>query len=248
MKNIVLIGATSAIAEQCARLWVAQNARLFLVARNAAQLGSIADDLRIRAGGDEAVSSFVMDATDLAQHEPMLAAATAFLGRIDAVLIAHGSLPDQAQCQASVEAMLAEIATNGTSVVALAARFANVFEAQGSGCLAAIGSVAGDRGRQSNYVYGAAKGLVERFFQGLRNRMASKGVSVVLIKPGFVDTPMTAAFDKNGPLWAKPEHVAAEIVAAMASGKPVLYTPWFWRYILLIIRHIPERIFMRLKL
>ncbi|MCX7146567.1 MAG: SDR family NAD(P)-dependent oxidoreductase, partial [Sulfuritalea sp.] len=108
-------------------------------------------------------------------------------------------------------------------MIALAARLANLFEGQGSGCLAAIGSVAGDRGRQSNYTYGAAKALVERFVEGLRNRLAPKGVSVLLIKPGFVDTPMTSAFDKGGPLWTAPDRVAREIVAAMASGKQVLY-------------------------
>lgn len=249
MKSILIIGATSAIAEHCARLWAADGAKLFLVGRNAERLAMIADDLRVRgqAHGVQ-VATFVMDATDTASHQAMLDAALAHLGKLDAALIAHGTLPDQKACEASVDMTLAEIAGNGLSVVALAARLANVFERQGSGCLAAIGSVAGDRGRQSNYTYGAAKALVDRFFEGLRNRLAPKGVSVLLVKPGFVDTPMTAAFDKGGPLWATPDRVAREIVAAMASGKQVLYTPWFWRWILLIIRHIPERIFVRLKL
>ena len=249
MKSILVIGATSAIAEHCARLWAADGAKLFLVGRNAKRLAMIADDLRVRgqAHGVQ-VASFVMDSNDTASHQAMLDAALGYLGKMDATLIAHGTLPDQKACEESVDMTLAEIAGNGLSVIALATRLANVFERQGSGCLAAIGSVAGDRGRQSNYTYGAAKALVDRFFEGLRNRLAPKGVSVLLVKPGFVDTPMTAAFDKGGPLWAAPERVAREIVAAMASGRQVLYTPWFWRWIMLVIRHIPERIFVRLKL
>lgn len=249
MKGILVIGATSAIAEHCARLWAAQGAKLFLVGRNAERLAMIADDLRVRgqARGVQ-VATFVMDATDTAGHAAMLDVALGYLGTLDAALIAHGTLPDQKACEASADMTLAQISGNGLSVIALAARLANVFEQQRGGCLAAIGSVAGDRGRQSNYTYGAAKALVDRFFEGLRNRLAPKGVSVLLIKPGFVDTPMTAAFDKGGPLWATADRVAREIVAAMGSGRQVLYTPWFWRWILLVIRHIPERIFVRLKL
>jgi len=249
MNNILIIGATSSIAEHCARFWAVRGAKLFLVGRNAERLATIADDLRVRgqAQGTQ-VDTFVMDANDLASHQSMLDAATGSLGRLDVALIAHGTLPDQKACETSVGKTLAELSSNGVSVVALAARLANVFEAQGTGCLAAIGSVAGDRGRQSNYTYGAAKALVDRFFEGLRNRLAPIGVKVLLIKPGFVDTPMTAAFDKGGPLWATPDRVAREIVTAIVNGKQVLYTPWFWRWIMLIIRHIPERIFVRLKL
>jgi short-subunit dehydrogenase len=124
---------------------------------------------------------------------------------------------------------------------------ANLMEAQGSGTIAVISSVAGDRGRQSNYVYGAAKGMVTRFLQGLRNRLAKRGVQVLTIKPGFVDTPMTAAF-KKGALWAQPDAVARGIVAAVDAGKDEVYLPGFWRLIMAIIRHIPEPIFKRLSL
>jgi hypothetical protein len=246
MKRVLIIGATSAIAEAAARQWATQGAVLFLVGRKTERLQAIAADLQVR--GAKLAVTHIMEATDLAAHEPMLVAAEEALGGIDIALIAHGTLPDQKACEASVELTLQEINTNGLSVIALATRLANRMEAQGSGSIAVISSVAGDRGRQSNYVYGAAKGLVTRFLQGLRNRLAKKGVQVLTIKPGFVDTPMTAAFDKRGPLWATPDRVAHEIVAAMASGKQVLYTPWFWRWILLVIRHIPERIFVRLKL
>lgn len=249
MKNVLVIGATSAIAEHCARLWATRGGKLFLVGRNAERLQIIADDLRVRGQTQGTqVAAWVMDATDIAAHSAMFEAAHTFLGPLDAALIAHGTLPDQKACEASVETTLAEIAGNGVSVVALATGLANLFEQQGRGCLAAIGSVAGDRGRQSNYTYGAAKALVDRYFEGLRNRLVPKGVSVLLIKPGFVDTPMTAALAKGGPLWATPQQVAEKIVQAMDSGRQVLYTPWFWRWIMLIIRHIPESIFVRLKL
>jgi hypothetical protein len=188
-----------------------------------------------------------MEATDLAAHEPMLVAAEEALGGIDIALIAHGTLPDQKACEASVELTLQEINTNGLSVIALATRVANRMEAQGSGSIAVISSVAGDRGRQSNYVYGAAKGLVTRFLQGLRNRLAKKGVQVLTIKPGFVDTPMTAAF-KKGALWAQPDDVARGILAAIENGKNEVYLPGFWWLIMAIIRHIPEPIFKKLSL
>ncbi|MBI2306728.1 MAG: SDR family oxidoreductase [Rhodocyclales bacterium] len=245
MQKILIIGATSAIAEAAARQWAARGAALFLVARNAAKLDAIAADLIVR--GAAKAGTRVMDATDTAAHAAMLDAAVAALGGIDVALIAHGTLPDQQACAASVELTLHEIDTNGLSVVALATRLANLMEAQGSGSLAVISSVAGDRGRQSNYVYGAAKGMVTRFLQGLRNRLAKKGVQVLTVKPGFVDTPMTAAFRK-GALWAKPEQVARGIIAAIDRKKDEVYLPGFWRLIMLIIRHIPERIFKKLSL
>lgn len=245
MQKILIVGAASAIAEAAARQWAGRGAALFLVARNAAKLEAIAADLKVR--GAAAVSTHVMDATDTAAHAAMLDAALAALGGLDVALIAHGTLPDQKACEASVELTLREIDNNGLSVIALATRLANLLEAQGRGTIAVIGSVAGDRGRQSNYVYGAAKGLVARFLEGLRNRLAKAGVQVLTVKPGFVDTPMTAAFPK-GALWAQPEQVARGIVAAIDRRKDEVYLPGFWRLIMLVIRHIPERIFKRLSL
>ena len=245
MQKILIIGATSAIAEASARLWAARGDSLFLVGRKADRLETIAADLRVR--GATLVECLAMDACDVSVHEAMLDAALAALGGLDIALIAHGSLPDQKACEASVDLTLKEIDTNGLSVIALSTRLGNVFETQGKGSLAVISSVAGDRGRQSNYVYGAAKGMVSLFLQGMRNRLSRKGVQVLTIKPGFVDTPMTAALPK-GALWAKPEAIASGIVRAIERKRDEVYLPGFWWMIMAIIRHVPERVFKRLSL
>lgn len=246
MKNWIIFGATSAIAEHTARLMAMRGYGLFLVARNQDKLDTLSADLRIR--GAAKVESYVMDVNAIEQHEALFSAASGALGRLDGILVAHGTLPDQSACEQSVDSMLQEFATNGTSILALLTRAANHFEPQAAGCIAVITSVAGDRGRQSNYVYGSAKGAVTLFLQGLRNRLSSKGVRVLTIKPGFVDTPMTAAFEKSGPLWATPVQIANGIVKAIDKQRNVVYLPWFWLGIMLIIRHIPEMIFKRLKL
>jgi len=246
MNNVLIIGATSAIAEACARVWAQRGDRVFLAARGEAQLKSVADDLRTR--GANFVGFKVFDATAFDQHAALLADATQAMGGLDTVLIAHGTLSDQDRAQKDVPYALKEVEINGTSVVALMGRVAEQFEAQKRGCIGVISSVAGDRGRQSNYVYGSAKALVSAFASGLRQRMHKVGVSVVTIKPGFVDTPMTAHLPKGGPLWAKPDQVARDIVGGMDKGRSIVYTPGFWRLIMLIIKHIPEFVFVKLKL
>jgi decaprenylphospho-beta-D-erythro-pentofuranosid-2-ulose 2-reductase len=245
MKKILIVGATSAMAEACARQWAQQGDQLFLAARNAQQLQSIADDLRTK--GAAKVGSRVFDANQFDQHAALLQDATQTLGGLDTVLIAHGTLTDQDRGQQDVPYALAEISTNGLSVVALLTLVANQLEQQGHGAIAVISSVAGDRGRQSNYVYGSAKAMVSAFLSGLRQRLAKKGVHVITVKPGFVDTPMTAHLPK-GPLWAKPEQVAKDIRRAIDKGQRIVYTPGFWRFIMLIIKHIPEFVFVKLKL
>jgi hypothetical protein len=246
MRNILMIGATSAIAEATARRFAATGARFYLVGRNADRLAAIARDLEIRSG--QPVTSESLDLDQLDQHPALLERASQALGGIDLALIAHGTLPDQTACQQSVATTLVALHTNALSVISLATLLANDFEQRGRGTLIAISSVAGERGRQSNYVYGAAKGMVNLFLQGLRNRLFKSGVRVITVKPGFVDTPMTAAFEKKGLLWAQPDQIAQGIVAAVDRGRDELYLPWFWRWIMLIIRHIPESVFKRLKL
>jgi decaprenylphospho-beta-D-erythro-pentofuranosid-2-ulose 2-reductase len=246
VRRILIVGAASAIAEATARIFAARGDALYLVGRKANVLESIASDLKVR--GASQVGSETMDANDLAAHESMLRRAEQAIGALDTVVIAHGTLSNQAACESSAELTVHELTTNAISTVALLTRIAELFETRRSGAIAVISSVAGDRGRQSNYVYGSAKALVTAFLSGLRQRLWKSGVAVITIKPGFVDTPMTAAFPKGGPLWAKPQQVAAGIVRAIDRSATVVYLPWFWWPIMLIIRSIPEKIFRRLKL
>ena len=245
MKNILILGATSAIAEKLAQRYAKQGHRFYLVARNQARLEHIAADLKVR--GAEDVSTQSLDLSDNKQHPDFIKSVTNKLARIDIVVIAYGSLGNQPQCEASVETTMAELNTNCLSVISLLTLLANTMEQQGSGCIAVISSVAGDRGRQSNYVYGTAKGALSIFLQGLRNRLDKKGVHVLTIKPGFVDTPMTVEF-KKGLLWVSPEVIAKGIESAISKKKDVVYLPFFWRYIMLIIKSIPEKTFKRMSL
>ena len=244
-QNILIIGATSAIAQATLKLYAEKNNRLFLVARNSEQLEMIANDAKVR--GAKQVEYQAVDLAHLEQHPALIETIYQTYSQIDIVLIAHGTLPNQQACQNDVEKTLHEINVNGLSTISLLTLLANKFEAQKSGSIAVITSVAGDRGRQSNYVYGASKGMVSTFLQGLRNRLNGHQAQVLDIKPGFVDTPMTAEF-KKGALWAQPEQVAKSIINAINSRRNTLYTPWFWWGIMFIIRNIPEFIFKKLKL
>lgn len=244
-KNILIIGATSAIAQATIRLYAEQNANLYLLGRNVEQLEKIAADANIR-GANQTVFA-ALDVTQYETHEAVLNDVFEKFTTLDTVLIAHGTLPNQAACEQSVAVTLQELNTNALSTISLLTLLANRLQTQQSGCIAVISSVAGDRGRQSNYVYGAAKGMVSIFLQGLRNRLMPHHVHVLDIKPGFVDTPMTAEF-KKGALWAQPEQIAKSIINAIEKRKNTLYAPVFWTGIMFIIRNIPEAIFKRLKL
>jgi hypothetical protein len=245
MRNILIIGATSAIAEATARRFAQDGDRFFLVARNAERLTTVANDLENR--GATQVEMMVMDVNETNRHAGMLNQANTALGGVDTVLIAHGTLPDQKACEASFELTLHEFQNNCLSTISLLTHIANQFEAQKNGTIAVISSVAGDRGRQSNYVYGTAKAAVSTFLQGLRGRLHESGVSVITIKPGFVDTPMTAEF-KKGLLWANPEVIADGIYHGITKKYGVVYLPWFWRWIMAIIIALPDSLFKRIKL
>ncbi len=193
------------------------------------------------------VTTALADLDDFSRHVKLVDEAWSQAGGLDAALIAQGTLPDQAACEADFDLTRRQWITNFEAPASLAARLAGRFEARGSGTLAAISSVAGDRGRRSNYVYGTAKGALSTFLAGLRLRLRDKGVRVVTVKPGFVDTPMTASFTK-GALWASPDTVAHGIVRAMERGAGEVYLPWFWWPIMFVIRHLPEPVFARLKI
>lgn len=245
MKNIIIIGATSAIAQAIARRLAARpGTRLMLWGRAQAKLDIVAADLRVRNGATVDVDAF--DFNDFGVYQAALDRAVA-RGEWDTVVICHGSLGDQAACEKDFKLAEQELRANLLSPVAFLTILANHFEKRGGGTLAVISSVAGDRGRQSNYIYGTAKGALDTFLQGLRNRLFKKSVHVLTVKPGFVDTPMTAHLKKSA-LFASPDKVAADIIRGMEKRKCVLYTPWFWRWIMLIIRAIPERLFRTLKL
>ena len=246
-KRIVIIGATSAIAEHCARLWV-KNAvvDLTLVGRNAEKTERVAADLRVRS--PQSVIR-VLEADFIAPLAiQQLVDEIVAEGIIHTVLIAHGSLPDQADCQQDLIACHEALVVNGISPVLFAEAFAGHMQKAKLGTLAIIGSVAGDRGRKSNYVYGAAKGLVTRYAQGLQHRLAGTGVKVVLIKPGPTATPMTAHLKQQGSRLASVENVAQLIVKAISEGKPVVYAPAKWAVIMMVIRHLPRFVFNKLDI
>jgi len=243
--KLLILGATSAIAYETAKCFAKDGADLFLVGRNPDRLYTLAVDLKAR--GAARVETQVLDLADLTCHQELMEQVLSMLGGLDMLLIAHGTLGDQRQCELSVVETLKELNNNALSVISLLTIAANYFEKRHRGCIAVISSVAGDRGRKSNYVYGTAKGALNVFLQGLRNRLSSSGVTVLTIKPGFVDTPMVA-HRKKSLLFAKPEPVGQGIYHAMLKKKDIVYLPWFWRPIMLVVTSIPEAVFKRLSL
>lgn len=246
-RRIAIFGATSRIATETARLWLARGVHLVVVARNPERLRMLGDDLSIRSGGLSEVDAVPANLEDLDALPALWTSLAARFDDLDGVLIAHGSLPDQAQCESDPRAMLREVRVNALSAMVLLTAIANDFEKRERGVIGVIGSVAGDRGRKSSYVYGAAKGMLAVFLQGLRSRLHDSGVAVVTLKPGFVITPMTQECDRDSVLWARPEVVARGIVQAFARRRDVVYLPWFWRPILWVIRMIPEPMAKRLS-
>lgn len=243
--RILILGATSALAHETAKYFAREGASFVLVARAQEKLEAISNDLSVR--GAKEVATIEADFNDFARHAEIVEAALKPFAGLDVVLVAYGTLGDQQLCERDVETAVRELNTNAVSVIALLTLLANYFEQQKRGTLAVISSVAGDRGRQSNYVYGAAKAAVTVFTQGLRNRLAKKGVTVITIKPGMVDTPMTTHMRK-GPLFASASKVGQGIYEAIVKHKDVAYVPGYWRYVMLIIKSIPEPVFKKLNI
>lgn len=243
-KRIVVIGATSAIAHQCSRLWAQQGPCDFLlVSRSTQRADQLAADLRAR-GANITARTAELDFDDVTAIAALVQNAIAN-GPIDTVLIAHGSLPDQVACQGNLHAAQDALKVNGLSAALIAEAFIGPMQRAGHGRLCIIGSVAGDRGRKNNYIYGAAKGLVDRYAQGLQHRLALAGspVRVTLAKPGPTDTPMTSHLKQAGAKLASAEAVAQSIVKATAAGRPVVYAPGKWALVMLVIRHLPRFLF-----
>ncbi len=242
-KRIVIIGASSAIAEHCARLWAREAADFLLVGRDLARIQRVADDLRVRSLQSD-IQTIQIDFLDAAAITAL--AQQAAQSVIDIVLIAHGDLPVQQSCEQDIHLAEAALQINGLSPVLFAEAFAKHLAQQGYGTLALIGSVAGDRGRKANYVYGAGKGMVERYTQGLQHRFAYTGIKIVLIKPGPTATPMTAHLPSSG--LAAVDQVARATVKAIDTGKPVAYVPAKWQLIMLVVQHLPRWIFHKLNI
>ncbi len=239
MERILIVGATSAIAAEVARLYAQRGDRLHLVGRTEAKLVTLLESL-----GEAQVTASVADFTRSDSSALDVATWLATLGGIDRVLIAHGELSDQLKTERSFSEAERSIQVNFVSVVALLVPLANHLEAQGHGKLCVITSVAGERGRPRNYTYGAAKGALSLYLQGLRSRLYGTGVSVTTIKLGPVDTPMTVDHEKTA-LFARPGDVARAIVRAMDRGRADVFVPGFWRPIMRVVREVPEWLFQR---
>lgn len=245
MEKIVILGATSGIALEVQRQLALRGCELLLVARSRQRLAEIQADLLAR--GARQVFICAADLASVQQHAAVFEFARCTLPDFDTVLLAYGSMHDQKESEESVDVLLGELQVNFVSATAILTLFAADLERRRAGCLAAITSVAGDRGRRSNFVYGSAKGALSLFLQGLRSRLHPAGVRVITIKPGPVQTPMTDHLP-NAARAADPARVATDIVRALERRSPdVLYTPKVWRYAMAAVRQIPETVFKRLS-
>ncbi len=245
MKKIVILGATSGIALEVQRLLARRGCELLLVARSAQRLAELKTDLLAR--GAEQALTYTADLGSIQEHAAIFEFARRTLPEFDTVLLAYGSMHNQKDSELSVDILLEELHVNFVSATAILTVFVADLERRRTGCVAAITSVAGDRGRRSNYVYGSAKGALSLFLQGLRSRLHPTGVRVITIKPGPVRTPMTDHLPNAR--FADPELVAGDIVRTLERRSPdVLYTPKVWRYVMTAVQQIPEGIFKRLSL
>jgi decaprenylphospho-beta-D-erythro-pentofuranosid-2-ulose 2-reductase len=245
MKKVVVLGATSGIALEVQRQLASRSCELLLVARSPQRLTEVHADLLVR--GAPRVLTYSADLSCIAQHDGIFEFARREFPDFDAVFLAYGSMHDQKVSETSIQVLVEELQVNFVSAATILTLFAGDLERRRMGCIAAITSVAGDRGRRSNYVYGSAKGGLSLFLQGLRSRLYPVGVRVITIKPGRVQTPMTDHLPNAG-RFADPRQVARDIVRSLERHSPeVLYTPRIWRYIMIAVRLIPETIFKRLS-
>lgn len=242
-RRILVLGATSGIAEATCRLWAARGDRLFLVARNAERLNVVAADMRTRGAGY--VDTAVADLDDAAKHTELLAHAVNSLAGLDVAFVAVGVLGDASEAERDFAEANRILQTNFVTVVSLLTWLGNYCAQRHQGTLAVLSSVAGDRGRKSNYVYGSSKAGLTAFVAGLRNRIDREGVRVITIKPGPIKTAMTAGMKGS---FADVDEVAVTLVKVIDKGVDVVYVPGKWRIIMAVIRSIPEAIFKKLNL
>jgi len=244
MQRVLILGATSPIARALAMRFAAEGASLFLAARDLAEVERLASDISVRT--DARVVCGAFDAAEFYFHATFFQKAVAELGGLDGVILCFGTLGDEAAAQVDPEKALAILNQNFTGAVSLLTLAARHLELQNSGFIIAIGSVAGERGRPKNYVYGSAKAALATFTQGLRGRMVRAGVHVMTVKLGTVDTRMT--WGRDSPLTVAPEAAADSIYSAWRRGAEVVFVPWYWRPIMGIMKLIPESIFRRVNI
>lgn len=244
-RRILVLGATSGIAEACTRIWADRGDALYLVARNADKLAVVAADAKTR--GASHVGTATADLDDTGVHAEVLAHSINSLGGLDVAFLAVGVLGNQVDAEKSFAVADQILHTNFTVPVSLLTWLANYAAQRHSGTLAVLSSVAGERGRKSNYVYGSSKAGLTAFVDGLRNRIDREGVRVMTIKPGPVKTAMTEGMKGSGK-FADVEAVAATLVKSIDRGVDVVYVPGIWRAIMAVIRAIPEQVFKKMNL
>lgn len=244
--RLIILGATSSIAAATARLYAADGATILLVGRDSIRLEQSAADLLAR--GAERVETASCDLAAPEDAERQLANFVASIGGMDHAILAYGILGDQGLAERNLQMAEEILRVNFNSAAAWSMAVANFLEKQGRGSLVVIGSVAGDRGRRANFIYGAAKAGLAALVEGIAHRFGNKGPRAVLIKPGPTITPMTEGMNRSGALWAKPEQIAKIVYSRAHKGGPIAYAPSFWRYIMVIIRNLPSAIFNRMEI
>ncbi len=243
MSYVFIVGAKSDIAKEVARVYAKNGYDLYLSARDASELEELATDIQVRSGVE--VKLIDLDVTKYKTHEKIY---EDLEEKPLGVIYVAGFMADQDEAQENWSKSLNTINVNYTGAVSFLNIVANDFEKQRRGFIVGVSSVAGDRGRKTNYIYGSAKAAFSTYLNGMRNRLHESGVSVLTVKPGFVATKMTEGLDLPEKLTAQPQEVADDIFSAQQSGKSTLYTKWMWRYIMLIIKHIPEFIFKKMSI
>jgi short-subunit dehydrogenase len=243
MKHVLILGATSDMAQAMARKYAAEGWSLMLAARDPELLEAVAGDLRVRTRAP--VTTALFDATDFSNHAAFY---EALESKPDVAICVFGYMGDQLLARTDVEEVRRTMDVNFTGAASILNIIAEDFEKRRQGTIVGISSVAGDRGRQSNYMYGCAKAAFTAYLSGLRNRLAREGVHVMTVKSGFCRTKMTENMELPAALTAEPEQVAEAVFKGVAKQRNVIYTLWMWRWIMLIIKHIPEFIFKKLSL
>lgn len=244
--SLLVLGGNSLIAKHVAEKFAQNRQDVFFAGRNEEELKKLSSDFKIRYN----INAFwdYFDAVDYQKHKTFFDNVLNKMPDLENALIAFGYLGDQEKAENDFDEAKRILEVNLVGVVSVANILVDYLKKRGKGSIIAISSVAGDRGRQSNYVYGAAKGGLSIYLQGLRNRLSNTGVKVITVKAGFVDTPMTYGMDLPKILLSNPDKIASDIYSAFQRDKNIIYTPWFWRPIMLIIKLIPEKIFKKLKL